>query len=388
MSGGKTKSKSKTNNEIDPWSKQQYTQQQQNVRGLLGEAEAGAQYGGQLSVPGMSRPESDAYRFVTGYGPQSNQSQMPRITARGDGSFSMGGNGMEMLTNGPGQGQGQPQYLQSARGALDGYDAGGYQSVMDQQTPGIMQGIGDYQGVVDQARQDMTPRTFADFDANVYVNPHADAMIGSMTGDVEEAAARARANSDAGALANRAYGGSRHGVRDSMIDENMLDTIADQSARLRFDTWDRGADRFYQDVGNQQQAGSFLAGLGMDAASRGQADRFGIMDRSMGAVGAGNQDRLAQAGILADFDNQQIDRQLQVGGLERGIEQNALDRQYADYIRQRDEYWRQVQAEMGLLGSVPIITDGETSGTQKTNPGAFGWASLGAGLAGSMWGNG
>lgn len=200
----------------------------------------------------------------------------------------------------------------------------------------------------------MAPRSFADFDADVYVNPYADEMISGVTGDLEEAAARARTSATADTLTNGAYGGSRHGVRESAIDQNMLDSIADASSGIRFNTWDRGADRFYQDVGNDMQATQYNDGVQF-ARTQGMG---ALLDAERG------------------YQNEDITRLLDFGGLERGIEDRGYAANYADFIRKRQEEQAALGLDFGLLGSIPMLVNstGESSSVQSSNPGALGIA--------------
>lgn len=236
--------------------------------------------------------------------------------------------------------------------------------------------VGSYSGGLEDARGlingaqftpgTMTPRTFADFDADVYVNPYTDDQISRMSGDVTEAANRARAGITADTLSNRAYGGSRHGVREALLDESMLDTIADQSAGIRFNTWNAGADRFYQDVGNDMTAQAY------NNDQRNQGARFD----------------LERAGFLSDlvgqergYQDQDIDRLMRYGATERNIADMAAAREY-------DNYWRRMQAEMGLLGSVPMLVNSTGETTTRNNPGTLAVLGTLANGAAAIWGAG
>lgn len=375
MSGGKTKIQQKTDNSIDPWSKQQWQTQSDRIRGLLGGPSTPTQnYAASGAVPGAftPRPETGFLNAAINgaYNDLGRAGAFDNMYDVGGGAYMQGGGGgLAPISGGSG---GQPaqetgimaglQYDGQLSAGLNDYDARARQMLLGENGQGgtFMQGGRDALSSIAPMR---APQTFADFNADTYVNPYTDDMIGRMTGDVEEAAARARAQSDSAALANRAYGGSRHGVRDSMLDEQMLDTIADQSAQMRFNAWDRGADRFYQDQN-----------LGMQY----DAQRQGF--------------DLQRAGMLADFDARELGALQSQGGIERGVEDRRYATQYADYLRQRDEMWRRIQTEMGLLGGIPIITDGETSNVSKNNPGALGYygafQQLGSQVIPMMYGGG
>lgn len=244
-----------------------------------------------------------------------------------------------------------------AGGLIDGY-TGTWQS-----------GIDDVRGLLDAGNfTQMQPQTFADFDAGTYVNPYSDDIIARTTGDLQEAADRQRAQTTSDTLNNNAYGGSRHGVREAMLDESLLDSIADMSASTRFNTWNAGADRFYQDVGNQMTADQYNNDLNFT--------------RAQGLAGLLDQER--------GYQQQDIDRLMDYGGTVRGIEDRALAAEYADYIRKREEEMKALGLDFGLLGSIPMLVDstGESTTTQKTNPGALGIAGTLLGGAGTLFGGG
>jgi hypothetical protein len=290
----KGKSKQKTDNSIDPWSQNQFQNQQTRIRGILDEG-----YGGSLGASELSDYETQ------------------------------GGDLINQFVGSYGEGLGQSRDLINSTTF----------------TPGTM-----------------SPQNFSDFDADVYVNPHSDALISQTTGDIQEAADRTANSIKADNLAQGAYGGSRHGVREALLDESMLDSIADMSAQTRFDVWNQGADRFYTDVGNQMTADAY------------NADQ----------INQGAQFDLTRAGMLSDlvgqersFEQQDIDRLMGLGATERQVQDSHAAREY-------DEYWRTIQAEMGLLGSIPIIQDGESSNSYT--PGTLDYINTGANIAGLFMG--
>ena len=258
------------------------------------------------------------------------------------------------------------------QGLLDGgyqgsYGATGMSASETQAGDLINQYVGSYGDGLAQSRDminntnftagTLTPQTFSDFDADTYVNPYANDIISQTSGDIEEAAARARTATGANNLAQGAFGGSRHGVSDALTNEAMLDSIADMSAQTRFDTWNAGADRFYTDVNNDMYAQQY------------NADQ----------INQGAQFDLTRAGMLSDlvgqernYQQQDIDRLMDLGATERQVEDSYAAREY-------DEYWRRIQAEMGLLGSIPIIQDGQS--TNSYTPGVTDYLNTGAGIA-------
>lgn len=212
-------------------------------------------------------------------------------------------------------------------------------------------GMDEARGIVTGATGQSTPRSFADFDADTYVNPYADQLIAQTTGDLEEARDRTRAGITSSTLASSAFGGSRQGVREGMLDESYLDSVADMSAGVRYQTFNDGADRFYRDVDNQ-----------------GAAERF-------------NADfDLRRGGMLADLTGQErfnegsdIDRLMGFGATERGIEDQAAQREYNDYLTE-------LQTRMGILSSTPMLVDSTGESSTTSSPGMLDYLNTGANL--------
>jgi hypothetical protein len=245
---------------------------------------------------------------------------------------------------------------QRAGGLIDQY-TGSWRPQMDNLT-----------GMLDAANfTQVSPQTFADFNADTYVNPYAQDMIDATNADLQLAADRQRAQSTSDSLTNNAWGGSRQGVREGMLDEGLLRAIANNEASTRYNVWNAGADRFYQDVGNQTAADQYNNDLQL-TRTQGLA---GLLDQQQG------------------YQNEDIQRLMDYGATTRSIEDRALAAQYADRLRQRQEEQTALGLDFGLLGSIPMLvnTTGESSSVQSSNPGALGIAGTLMGGAGAMFGS-
>lgn len=314
MSGGKQTTKQSSNQTLDPYSRQQYEYQRNRTQGLL---DGG--YQGSFGASGLSDSETRAGGLI------------------------------DQFVGSYGEGIGQARDMISGAGV----DFSDSRDLINNTnfTPGTL-----------------SPQSFSDFNADTYVNPYADDIISRTSGDIEEAAARARNSTSANNLAQGAFGGARHGVADALTNESMLDSIADMSASTRFNTWNQGADRFYQDVGNDMYAQQY----NNDQVNQGaQFDltRAGMLSDLTGMESAND---LTRAGMLSDlvgqergYQDQDIARLMNYGNTERSIEDQIAMREY-------DDYWRQVQAQMGLLSSVPIAYDSTGESTTRSNPGVLG----------------
>lgn len=121
---------------------------------------------------------------------------------------------------------------------------------------------------------------------------------------------------------------------------------------------------------------------GQNAALRGRAAASGAYGGSGVAVGQALNNEAAQREMA------RTGAQLRYQGYNdaRGYYGQDINNEYNDWLRQQEDYQRRIQTEMGLLGTIPMLTNssGTSQNTTSTNPGALGL--LGAGLgAASMF---
>ncbi len=330
MSKGKSTTKQSTNQTLDPYSRNQYEAQLGRTQGML---DGG--YQGSWGATQLSDSEQQAGGLINQY----------------VGSYS----------DGLGQARDQISGAQVNFGEAEDMVRGA------QFQPGTL-----------------TPKSFADFNADTYVNPYADDIIQQTTGDLSEARDRAQNQIGADTLSSGAFGGSRHGVREGLLNESYLDSVADMSANTRYNVWNQGADRFYQDVGNDMSAQMYNA----DQVNQGA--QFDLQRSGMLADynQRGAEFDLNQGAMLADlvgqeraYQDQDIGRLMNYGASERAVADTQGAREY-------DDYWRRIQAEMGLLSSVPMLVDSTGQSTQTTNPGLLGTVGTLANGAGAIFGTG
>ena len=257
---------------------------------------------------------------------------------------------------------------------ISGAEQRAYDYMMERDSGG---GVGGFEAREFERGPDYNPLSYEnDFNPDIYNNPHAAKMIEQVQGDVSEMADRSRSETKAAAIGSGAYGGARHGVREALIDETEADAIADASARINFDSWNTGIGMFEQDAARHERAHSMN-----------EDDRF----REFQA----NEDNRFRS-YQSDLANEQnwLDNLMSVGERSRSIEDRRLAGLYADYMRGYDDHWRGIQAQMGLLNSIPMLinSEGENVTTQQPSLlGVAGGLSQGLGAmfgAGGMFGEG
>jgi hypothetical protein len=266
-----------------------------------------------------------------------------------------------------------------------------------------------------------------------YQNPYEDQVVQSALADQEIQRQRAIMQGQAQATAGGAFGGSRHGVMDSLTNEAAIRAAGATAGNLRSQGFQfagqMGAADANRDLqaqqGNQQAdvaTSSTNAGLGANLFGQrmGAAANVGMFNagqiNSQNQFGAGldltaqqanqgagltaNSQRLAAAGTMGQLGSTQqqmglagADALLKSGGMQQGLEQANLDTDYNNWLmRQQDPYaklqylqgfkgtpgrtqtdTKQGSALGGLLGAVGTIAGGPLGGViGKAAGGLFG----------------
>lgn len=194
-------------------------------------------------------------------------------------------------------------------------------------------------GLLGYKPQQVSAQSFRDADLSAYMNPELDNVVSRSLQGVERNRQMQQVSDSQGATAAGAWGGSRHGVADSLTNEAALRTAGDMEANLRSQAYDRAAGLFNQDRAAQMQADQFNAGTGMQAAQLG----------------------LSGAGLLG-----------QLGSDLRAGDQAGLDRLYAEFQRMQDDPFKRSQVLLGLLGNTPMIQDSQGTGKTTSTSVKFG----------------
>lgn len=168
-----------------------------------------------------------------------------------------------------------------------------------------------------------------------YMNPFQQEVIDRTLADIERARQMQRVSDSQGATSAGAFGGSRHGVMDSLTNEAALREAGSAAANLRSAGYDRAVDTGFRDVANQYQAAGALS----DLASQRQ------------------QSWMADSAFM---------QQLGVG--EREIEQAKLDAERAEFDREAADrlqrFQTELQTRMAMMGMTPQLVNTTTNGQQ------------------------
>lgn len=233
--------------------------------------------------------------------------------------------------------------------------------------PGVSEGIDATRSLLDFSPDSVEAGQLNGMDLSGYTDPWENEVVSRSLADIERA--RAGAISEGQGIATRAgaYGGSRHGVADSLTNDAALRTAGSTAATLR--------SAGHQ---NAQQAALFDITNRLNAAT-GNADR-GLQGASF-RLGAADQ--LHRQGTGADASSRaNIGLQAGLGGIEREI--NASN----DPAQARIRFYQQIAQ---LLGIDPSLFTGQTinqSGTQSGTSTQSGGFQFGFGPDGFSFGSG
>lgn len=190
-----------------------------------------------------------------------------------------------------------------------------------------------------------------------WMNPYTDQVVNSSLNDIERQRKMAIGSGQDAAIAARAYGGSRHGVADSLTNENFARVSADTAGRLRDQGFNTSAQMAQTDAGRQFQAAGLLGDLGQRQ-----------FNNALGYTNA-----LAQTGGM--------EQQNQQG-------QNAFD--YQEFLRRMNypiQGQNTINQSLGLLpSSSSTTTTGPNNGTANTVNGILGIGQTAASLGWNPFG--
>jgi len=184
-----------------------------------------------------------------------------------------------------------------------------------------------------------------------YFNPYENQVVQNSLQDIESARQMQINQGGAQATAAGAFGGSRHGVAESLTNQAALQQAGNTAANLRQQGFNQAGNFAAQDIGNRLAGQSNLLGAG---AQMGNLSRQGFdMGRTL------NQD-MARSGQQQQMLQQMLidSAKAQYGGF-TGAPQQAL------------------QTQLGAFGASQT---GQQTNTSQRNPGLFDYLTLGASL--------
>lgn len=259
-------------------------------------------------------------------------------------------------------------------------------------TPGALDNIGQLQGAVGGANpgynaaqttlsglqkfdpSHVTPGQIANTDLSKYMNPFTQNVVDASMKSLDIARRQGLNQIGDQANASKAFGGSRHGVAEGVLDSEAARQGGALTANLQ-----------------SQNFGNALSMAGQDIGTRLQGD---IANQNADMTGAGVRLNAANSGANVAGQQQQSLLQSLMGSLQgqsmiQGNDQQKLDAQRQLHTEQQQYPLQQLQIRLGALGQSPYGSS--TTQTSSLPPGnglmqGLGAGATGLGLLGSMFG--
>lgn len=125
---------------------------------------------------------------------------------------------------------------------------------------------------IDQGLMNFNPGTIAGSNLSAYTNPWETSVVNSSLADNERARQMAIQGGQAQATAAGAFGGSRHGVADSLTNEDYLRNAGSLASQLRMAGYSNAQDMAQRDIGNRLSGAQFRLGAQGVNADNARAD--------------------------------------------------------------------------------------------------------------------
>tara|TARA_R110000824_G_scaffold3094_6_gene14148 strand:+ start:783 stop:1655 length:873 start_codon:yes stop_codon:yes gene_type:complete len=162
--------------------------------------------------------------------------------------------------------------------------------------------------------------TFDATAAEKYMSPYASNVTDIATRELNREFDLQRANENARAASNSAFGGTRNALLEAENERSRNLALSDLVYRGQADAYKNAQNMFNQDLGRGLQAGQVLTGQGTQ----------------------GNQALMA------------------AGGLARSLDQTGLETGYKDYLEQREYPYQQANFAIGALKGLPYEKSTQT----------------------------
>ena len=190
------------------------------------------------------------------------------------------------------------------------------------------------------------PAQFSQDALNQYMNPFTSQVIDNSLANLETARQKAITGGQANAMSSGAYGGSRHGVADSLTNEAFGRQASDLASNLNMANYNQALNQFNT------------------------ANQVGFQNAQNQLAGAGAMSQLANLGfgMGQNLDNQEYQRSLQ----DQMVQQNLVNQAKQMFSGFTNQGTQNLSTLLSTLGIVP--SQGAT--TQSQQHGLFDYMTL------------
>ena len=209
-----------------------------------------------------------------------------------------------------------------------------------------------------QGPESVNVKSLLDGDIGAYQNPFTEQVIDNTLDDLNDARLMQLQKDQDAAIGRGAFGGSRSAILESESQRPFVEAMARTAAEQRERGFGQALRSAEADVARQQQMAMFAPELDLRA-------------------------RQQQAGLLGGLQGQQFQTLGLLGGMgaqQRGLQQQAIDAQRAEFFRALGYGPQQIGLLQGGMGT-PLVSQTQTQSQKAGLGGILGGA---AGLLGSM----
>jgi len=203
-----------------------------------------------------------------------------------------------------------------------------------------------------------------------YMSPYMQNVVDIQKQEAIRAAQQGQLGQNLAAARQGTYGGARQLLAQTERERNLQQNLANIQAA--------GSQKAFEQAQQAQQFGATLGLQGLQAGMQGA--QVGLQGAQQGAQAGATLADIGQARQQADLTRLQA--QAAVGAEQRGLQQQQLDRAYADFLAQRDYPMEQLGYYSNILRGLPVQL-GSTATTYAQPPsvtsqiGGLGLAGLG-----------
>ena len=261
-----------------------------------------------------------------------------------------------------------------AQGMLGGLGAMAGQ--LGQQAPGQFGATG-----VDQFQYDPT-RQFGAAEAQQYMDPYMQTVVGRQQEDAMEQFRRMQAGRDASAVQAGAFGGSRQAVQQGIAEEGLSRQLGDLQATGSQRAFEQAQQQFERDraagmTTEQRRAEELGRVQGIDVGEQARVQgatadeamrqrEFQLQNMGFTADMAREVASLGERARQGDIQAAQLLEAQGLGSMAR--EQAGLDVAYEDFLRQQQFPQQQLGLYSNMLRGLPVGDAGTTTTSQPYNP--------------------
>jgi hypothetical protein len=195
--------------------------------------------------------------------------------------------------------------------------------------------------------------------AQSYMNPYLQAALNPSLDEARRQAEISRIN-DAGRMTQAgAFGGSRQAILEAENNRNLMDKQNQMLTQGYASAYDKAQQAFTSDQARalqaQQAQEQFNQAEGQMAMQNAQFGAgYGLDQQNAALNAAKTQSSLGLADLGANMDI--LGEQARLGGIERGINQEGISADYAQFQQERDYPKEQLQFMQSMLQGMPIAS--------------------------------